>query len=153
MTFEDGTYIVGIEKEYEQYNFSKVKTINGVDIEEIRTKLKGIISGDNKYNVDYRIDNYINDLDYLVGLKIISNVNNVDILLEKDENEFCVNFNSKISRNFVIEKIEDEGSSEFNEYQETKKQELIKIIENSVGKEKEKLEKYLKKYQKKFYKL
>lgn len=149
MTFEDGTYIVGIEKEYEQYNFSKVKTINGVDIEEIRTKLKGIISGDNKYNVDYRIDNYINDLDYLVGLKIISNVNNVDILLEKDENEFCVNFNSKISRNFVIEKIEDEGSSEFNEYQETKKQELIKIIENSVGKEKEKLEKYLKKISKK----
>lgn len=36
--------------------------------------MKEIVSGD-KYNVDYWVDDYITDLDYLVGLNIISNVN------------------------------------------------------------------------------
>ena len=42
-TFDDGTYIIGIEKEYEEYNFSKVKSINGIKIKDIREKAKKII--------------------------------------------------------------------------------------------------------------
>lgn len=144
-TFDDGTYIIGIEKEYEEYNFSKVKSINGIKIKDIREKAKEIISGDNKYNIDYWVDYYITDLDYLVGLKLISNVNEINVVIEKDKKEFNVKFKPKINRDVKTEKSEYSKTEEFKKNKENYKKSILKLIEKSSGKEREKLENDLKK--------
>lgn len=140
-TFEDGTYIVGTEKEYTDYNFTRIVSINGIKIDDIRTKMKEIVSGDNKYNVDYWVDDYITDLDYLVGLNIISNVNKVDVLLEKDKKIININFKPKINRGVVTIK---RNSFDFKKHKENVKKVLLKLIERASGEKKENLEKDLR---------
>lgn len=134
-TLDDGTYIIGIEKEYEEYNFSKVKSINGIKIEDIRKKTKEIISGDNKYNIDYWVDYYITDLDYLVGLKLISNVNEINVVLEKDKKEINVKFKPKINRDVKTEKSKYSETEEFKKNKENYKNSILKLIDKSSEKE------------------
>lgn len=95
-TLDDGVYIIRAEKEYEKTLYSKIKYINGIDINEVKEKIKNIVSGDNKYNSEYWADDYINNADYLLGLEIINDIEKARFSLEKDGKSLIWNLKLKL---------------------------------------------------------
>lgn len=137
--FDDGIYIIRTEKEYEKYIYYKILAINDIDINTILKKIENIVSGDSSKCLKYGVDKYINNVDYLLGLGIVKNINNVKLSIEKNGEVIDVVFKTKINRDIEVKK---EVFSEIEDYNNIKlkmKQKVLDIFENLDD---EKLKKY-----------
>lgn len=76
--FTDGLYVIGAAPQYQSLKGSRITKISGKDIEEVLNKLKPIIPRDNEYSLKNNIPYYLVIPEFLNGLGIIDNVNEVE---------------------------------------------------------------------------
>ena len=77
--FNDGIYVIDADKSYEDIVFTKVKKINGIDIDIITEELKALISYENEYWAKEKIPDY---------LKLPICMNGLGIIPDEEKTEF-----------------------------------------------------------------
>ncbi|MGG5461839.1 peptidase S41 [Clostridium sp. B9] len=80
--FNDGVYIIGTTKEYENLLFKKVIGIEESSMEEVLKELFEVISFENEYFFKAQSMKYMQIAEVLYGLLIIDHMDNIKITLE-----------------------------------------------------------------------
>ncbi|MBQ7874537.1 MAG: hypothetical protein IJ306_05180 [Oscillospiraceae bacterium] len=118
-------YAVRVPVENEELVFSKLKSINGVAIEEIAAMAENYISAENSYDLNTRLEEYYSDENFLKNLKIVEK--------ESDTAEFVFikDDGTEVSCVFEALELEDYYAVEMT-YTHLRQQDLL-IYKNSLN--------------------
>lgn len=77
--FPDGLYVIAAAPQYKLLKGSKILKINGKSIEEVLNKIKPIVPRDNEYSLKSNIPYYLVIPEFLSGLGIIKDINEMEV--------------------------------------------------------------------------
>tara|TARA_R110002051_G_scaffold181774_1_gene251297 strand:+ start:69912 stop:71606 length:1695 start_codon:yes stop_codon:yes gene_type:complete len=97
--FDDGVYILEVQKNYKQLLGSKLTAINGLPIDSVLQKIKTIIPSDNEYGNKWLQPLVLNIPQLLYGLNIIDKKTEYTISYTKDGKQNMANIKCEISLN------------------------------------------------------
>lgn len=80
--FSDGIYIIETTPEYREILNCKIKYINKVNIDEVISVLKSIVSYENEYFLRAQLPKYLPAIEVLYGLEIVDEIDGMNIIVE-----------------------------------------------------------------------
>ncbi len=93
--FPEGLYVTGAAPQYSKLQGSRITKINGKDINEVIEKIKPIVPCDNEYSQTFNIPYYLVIPEFLNGLGIIPDINEMEITAaDKEGREETVKISS-----------------------------------------------------------